>query len=82
MARARQKRMVAIDQGMCRCTGPRPRAGGSVSNLKAALGVAQLEQLDEFVERKRRMRRMNDELLAEAPGLQLPLAKTHYAENI
>jgi perosamine synthetase len=53
-----------------------------MSNVQAALGVAQLERLDEFVERKRRMGRLYNELLTSVPGLQLPLAATDYAENI
>ena len=53
-----------------------------MSNIQAALGVAQLERLEEFVERKRRMGRRYNELLAEVPRLQLPVAKTRYAENI
>lgn len=53
-----------------------------MSNLQAALGVAQLERLDEFVARKRRMGARYSERLAGTPGLQLPLARTDYAENI
>lgn len=53
-----------------------------MTNLQAALGVAQLERLDEFVARKRRMGRRYAELLAGTPGVQLPLARTDYAENI
>jgi perosamine synthetase len=53
-----------------------------MSNLQAALGVAQLERLDEFVDRKRRMGKRYTELLADTPGIELPLAKTDYAENI
>jgi perosamine synthetase len=53
-----------------------------MSNLQAALGVAQLERLDEFVVRKRRMGELYTRLLAGVPGLQLPLAKVDYAENI
>lgn len=53
-----------------------------MSNLQAALGVAQLERLDEFVQRKRRMGNLYNELLAGTPGIQLPLPKTEYAENI
>ncbi len=52
-----------------------------MSNLQAALGVAQLERLDEFVARKRRMGRRYTELLAGVPGLQLPLPRTGHAEN-
>jgi perosamine synthetase len=53
-----------------------------MTNLQAALGLAQLERLDEFVERKRKMGALYTELLKEVPGLQLPLAKSDYAENI
>ncbi len=52
-----------------------------MSNVQAALGVAQLERLDEFVARKRRMGRRYTELLAGTPGLQLPLPRTEHAEN-
>ncbi|WP_017721973.1 DegT/DnrJ/EryC1/StrS family aminotransferase [Kamptonema formosum] len=53
-----------------------------MTNLQAALGVAQLERLDEFVARKRHMGRRYTELLADIPGLELPLERTDYAENI
>lgn len=53
-----------------------------MSNLHAAVGVAQLERLAEFVARKRTMGRLYTELLADLPGIQLPLTKTDYAENI
>lgn len=53
-----------------------------MSNLQAALGVAQLERLDEFIARKRRMGKQYSQLLAGIPGLQLPLACAEYAENI
>jgi perosamine synthetase len=53
-----------------------------MTNLQAALGVAQLEQLDKFVQIKRRMGARYTSLLADMPGIQLPLAQTDYAENI
>ena len=53
-----------------------------MSNLQAAVGVAQLKRLDEFVDRKRSMGRRYTELLADVVGLQLPLASTDYAANI
>jgi len=53
-----------------------------MTNMQAALGVAQLEQLDEFVSRKRRMGARYTELLGSLPGVQLPLGQTDYAENI
>ncbi len=53
-----------------------------MTNLQAALGLAQLERLDEFVELKRRMGRQYTELLSGLPCIQLPLSSTDYAENI
>lgn len=53
-----------------------------MTNMQAALGVAQLERLDEFVARKRRMGARYTEMLAEVEGLELMPARTDYAENI
>ncbi len=53
-----------------------------MTNLQAALGLAQLERLDEFIARKRAMGAAYTARLREVPGLQLPLAVTDYAENI
>ena len=53
-----------------------------MTNLQAALGLAQLERLDEFVARKRAMGARYTECLKDLPGVQLPLVKTDYAENI
>jgi perosamine synthetase len=53
-----------------------------MSNLQAALGIAQLERLDEFVARKRRMGLRYNELLSTVAGLELPLPKADYAGNI
>jgi perosamine synthetase len=53
-----------------------------MSNVQAALGVAQLERLDEFVACKRRHGARYTEALSGLPGIQLPLARTDHAENI
>lgn len=53
-----------------------------MSNLQAALGVAQLERLEAIIERKRQIGRLYTELLRPIPGLQLPLPATDYADNI
>ena len=53
-----------------------------MTNMQAALGLAQIEQIDTFVKRKRAMGRRYTELLADIPGLELPLAETDYSQNI
>lgn len=53
-----------------------------MSNLQAAVGVAQFERLDEFIGRKRSMGKRYTELLSEVRHLQLPLDRTAYADNI
>lgn len=53
-----------------------------MTNLQAALGVAQLERLDEFIEIKRRIGRRYMELLAGTAGIQMPVESTPYARNI
>jgi perosamine synthetase len=53
-----------------------------MSNLQAAIGLAQLERLDLFLDRKRRMGALYAELLKGIPNLLLPTAATHYADNI
>jgi perosamine synthetase len=53
-----------------------------MTNMQAALGVAQLEQLGKFVAIKRRMGAQYTSLLSGIPGLQLPLPQKHFADNI
>ncbi|OUL21861.1 aminotransferase DegT [Nostoc sp. 106C] len=53
-----------------------------MTNLQAAIGIAQLERLDEFVARKRHIGKRYTELLLNIPGLELPICQTDYAENI
>lgn len=55
---------------------------GRMSNLQAAVGVAQMERLKEFVDRKREIGRRYNELLVGVDWLELPLDRTEYAENI
>ena len=52
------------------------------NNLQAAVGLAQLERLEEFVEKKREMGKFYTENLADVKGIKLPIAETEYAENI
>lgn len=52
-----------------------------LTNLQAAVGLAQLEQIDELVARKRRMGRRYTELLAGIPGITLPVEEP-WATNV
>jgi perosamine synthetase len=53
-----------------------------MTNIQAALGMAQLERLDEFVKRKTRMGAMYTKLLNGLSRIQLPMARTEYANNV
>lgn len=53
-----------------------------MTNMQAALGVAQLERLAEFVVLKRKMGSFYSASLSGISGVQLPLIKTNYADNI
>lgn len=50
--------------------------------MQAAIGLAQLERLDEFVGRKRRIFERYTTLLSDIPSLELPIPCTEYADNI
>jgi len=53
-----------------------------MSNLQAALGVAQLEHLDDAIRRKRRMGKRYTAALCGVADVQLPCESMPYAENI
>ena len=53
-----------------------------MTNLQAALGVAQLEQIEKFILRKREIGKLYTSLLSGHPDLELPTNKTQSAENI
>lgn len=53
-----------------------------MTNLQAALGLAQLERLEHFTALKRRMGEHYTALLKGLKGVQLPLPATDYADNI
>jgi len=53
-----------------------------ITNLQAALGCAQLENLDKHIVRKREIGQYYNELLRDVEGVQKPLARTDNAENI
>lgn len=50
--------------------------------MQAAIGVAQLERLDEFIKLKRLMGARYNDMMQHLPAVQLPLPRTDYAENI
>lgn len=52
------------------------------TNLQAAVGLAQLERLDEFICRKRDMGKYYTEHFKDVKGLILPIEETSYAQNI
>lgn len=53
-----------------------------MTNMQAALGLAQLERLAEVVVSKRKIGRHYNDLLQDESYLQLPLAGTAYSDNI
>lgn len=53
-----------------------------MTNLQAAVGVAQLERIEETVRKKRRVGELYTQLLGDMPGIQLPVKQTSYARNI
>ena len=52
-----------------------------MASLQAALGLAQIERLDEFIVRKRAMGKRYTELLTDVPGLQLPPSSAYGSDN-
>ena len=53
-----------------------------MTNLQAALGMAQLENLDRHLSRKREIGRLYDSLLSGCGHIQRPLQRTGDAENL
>lgn len=51
-----------------------------MSNLQAAVGVAQFERLGQFIQKKKDMGKLYQELLNDIPA-QLPKTQTEYAQN-
>ena len=53
-----------------------------MTNLQAALGLAQFERLDEFINRKRWIGNLYNEQFRNFPYFNIPLEKSEFAENI
>ena len=51
-------------------------------NVQAAVGLAQLERLDDSIAHKRWMGQYYQRQLADVPQIQLPVDVTAYAENV
>ena len=53
-----------------------------MTNLQAAVGVAQLERIDEFVAKKRWIGNTYQNLLSDIEAITLPVRRKEFAENI
>ena len=53
-----------------------------MTNMQAALGLAQLERIEEHIEKKRRIGKLYQEGLSSIKGFQFPKMKTGYSDNI
>lgn len=53
-----------------------------MTNFQAGIGLAQLERLDKFVEKKKWIGKQYTKLLRDNVNIQIPVEKTSYAENI
>lgn len=53
-----------------------------MTNLQAAVGLAQFERIEEFIIKKRQIGKLYQERLNGISSIQLPLASTEYANNI
>jgi len=55
---------------------------GRMTNMQAAIGLAQFERIDQFIEKKRWIGSLYQELLKDVDRITLPLPTTTFAENI
>ncbi len=53
-----------------------------ITNIQAAIGVAQLERIEFIIEKKKWIGNKYNELLKDYKNINLPLTKTSYCENI
>ena len=53
-----------------------------MTNIQAAIGVAQTERLDETLAKKRWIGQTYTEILSENDKLQIPISETPYAKNL
>ena len=53
-----------------------------MTNMQAAVGLAQLERIDSHIEKKRAIGKMYNERLVDLQDIWKPISQTEYAENI
>lgn len=53
-----------------------------MSNIQAAIGLAQLESIDKHLTLKRELGEHYQKLLSDIDGIQLPIEETEYAHNV
>lgn len=53
-----------------------------ITNMQAALGLAQVEQIEKIVKKKKFIGNRYNELLKNIPYINLPIQKTSYCENL
>ena len=53
-----------------------------MTNIQAALGLGQLERINETLKKKRDIGKMYNKYLSDLPNIKLPLIKTKFSENI
>ncbi len=80
--RCRKLRNLAFEPGKPRFVHYELGWNYRMTNLQAALGLTQLERIEEHIQKKRQMGKLYTDKLKDIDGLQVPLEKTDYAENI
>lgn len=80
-ARCRSLRNLCLGTGTRRFVHESLGWNYRLTNVQAALGIAQLERLDATLARKRAIGARYDELLADLTNVQRPLRETSYAQN-
>ncbi|HEY5464289.1 MAG TPA: DegT/DnrJ/EryC1/StrS family aminotransferase [Hanamia sp.] len=80
--RCRKLRNLAFEPGQRRFVHFELGWNYRMTNLQAAMGVAQLEKIDAHLNKKREIGKQYQEGLKNIPGFQLPLPVTGFAENI
>jgi perosamine synthetase len=77
----RQHRNLCFGAGLQRYLHPDIGFNYRLTNLQAAIGLGQLEHVDEAVERKRRIAHDYNRMLADVDGLTLPVERD-WAKNV